>query len=137
MDELNKFSKRFKRYTNLGTSAGSIALNLLSSKFFSSDDNKSAEDLSKILGNLKGPIMKIAQLLSTVPDLLPKEYSHELAKLQSSAPPMGWNFVKRRMRKELGLEWSEIFDFFDKGLCFDTCPLFIGTVLNACLFFNA
>jgi len=114
MDELNKFSKRFKRYTNLGTSAGSIALNLLSSKFFSSDDNKSAEDLSKILGNLKGPIMKIAQLLSTVPDLLPKEYSHELAKLQSSAPPMGWNFVKRRMRKELGLEWSEIFDFFDK-----------------------
>ena len=33
--------------------------------------------------------MKIAQLLSTVPDLLPKEYSEQLTKLQSSAPPMG------------------------------------------------
>ena len=43
--------------------------------------------------------MKIAQLLSTVPDLLPKEYSEQLTKLQSSAPPMGWNFVKRRMKK--------------------------------------
>ena len=46
--------------------------------------------------------MKIAQLLSTVPDLLPEEYTKELSKLQSSAPPMGWNFVKRRMKNELG-----------------------------------
>ena len=29
---------------------------------------KNAEDLTYILGNLKGPIMKIAQLASTVPD---------------------------------------------------------------------
>ena len=36
--------------------------------------------------------MKIAQL--PVPDLLPEEYTKELTKLQSSAPPMGWNFVK-------------------------------------------
>ena len=40
--------------------------------------------------------MKIAQLLSTVPDLLPREYAIELTKLQSSAPPMGWNFVKKK-----------------------------------------
>ena len=58
--------------------------------------------------------MKIAQLLSTVPDLLPKEYSEQLTKLQSSAPPMGWNFVKRRMKKELGNNWETLFDFFDK-----------------------
>ena len=32
MDELNKFSKRFKRYTNLGASAGNLAINFLSSK---------------------------------------------------------------------------------------------------------
>ena len=58
--------------------------------------------------------MKIAQLLSTVPDLLPREYAIELTKLQSSAPPMGWNFVKRRMTKELGFNWIEKFDDFDK-----------------------
>ena len=34
MDELNKFSKRFKRYANLGTSAGSLAINFLGSKIF-------------------------------------------------------------------------------------------------------
>ena len=46
--------------------------------------------------------MKIAlKLLSTVPDLLPREYAIELTKLQSSAPPMGWNFVKRRMTRNL------------------------------------
>ena len=114
MDELNKFSKRFKRYTDLGTSAGSIALNFIGTKVFNKEHKKNAEDLTKILGNLKGPIMKIAQLLSTVPDLLPQEYITELTKLQSSAPPMGWNFVKRRMRSELGVDWEKKFIFFDK-----------------------
>ena len=113
MDELNKFTKRFKRYTNLGTSAGSIALNFIGTKIFNKEHQQNAENLTKILGNLKGPIMKIAQLLSTVPDLLPKEYIEELTKLQSSAPLMGWNFVKRRMKSELGEKWQEKFDFFD------------------------
>ena len=49
--------------------------------------------------------MKIAQLISTVPDILPHEYVTELTKLQSNAPPMGWNFVKGGMRNELGHNW--------------------------------
>ena len=36
-------------------------------------------------------------------------------KLQSSAPPMGWNFVKRRMTKELGVDWiQKKFEVFEK-----------------------
>ena len=31
--------------------------------------------------------MKVAQLLSTIPEALPKEYARELAQLQSQAPP--------------------------------------------------
>ena len=93
----NKFSKRFKRYTDLGTSAGSLAVKFLGTKILGKEKSKNAENLGYVLGNLKGPIMKIAQLASTVPDLLPPEYSQELTKLQSNAPPMGWNFVKRRM----------------------------------------
>ena len=58
--------------------------------------------------------MKIAQLASTVPDLLPPEYSEELTKLQSNAPPMGWNFVKRRMNNELGFGWQKKFNSFEK-----------------------
>ena len=114
MDELNKFSKRIKRYASLGTSASSFALNFVGTKFFNKENQDNAEELTRVLGNLKGPIMKIAQLLSTVPDLLPKEYSMELTKLQSSAPPMGWNFIKRRMTKELGIDWIKKFDSFEK-----------------------
>ena len=114
MDELNKFSKRVKRYASLGTSASSLAFNFIGSKLFNKEDQDNAEELTRVLGNLKGPIMKIAQLLSTVPDLLPREYAIELTKLQSSAPPMGWNFVKRRMTKELGNNWAQRFKDFDK-----------------------
>ncbi len=53
--------------------------------------------------------MKVAQLLATIPDALPPEYAAELAKLQSEAPPMGWAFVKRRMRAELGADWQAKF----------------------------
>ena len=114
MDEINKFSKRIARYANLGTSAGSIALKFLGTRLLNKEHEKNAEDLKNILGSLKGPIMKIAQLLSTVPDLLPEEYVNELTKLQSNAPPMGWNFVKRRMKNELGFDWLDSFDSFEK-----------------------
>ena len=50
--------------------------------------------------------MKVAQFLSTVPDALPAEYAEELAQLQANAPPMGWNFVRRRMASELGPDWQ-------------------------------
>ena len=57
--------------------------------------------------------MKVAQLLATVPDMLPPEYAEELSKLQSEAPPMGAAFVKRRMMAELGIDWRKRFREFD------------------------
>ena len=114
MEDVNKFSKRFKRYTDLGTSAGSLAVKFLGTKILGKEKSKNAENLGYVLGNLKGPIMKIAQLASTVPDLLPPEYSQELTKLQSNAPPMGWNFVKRRMNNELGTSWQAKFNSFER-----------------------
>ncbi|MBY0335079.1 MAG: AarF/ABC1/UbiB kinase family protein [Acetobacteraceae bacterium] len=76
------------------------------------DKNAHAEDLKAVLGGLKGPMMKVAQFLSTVPDALPEEYARELATLQSNAPPMGWAFVKRRMSSELGPAWQSRFASF-------------------------
>ncbi|HUZ34313.1 MAG TPA: AarF/UbiB family protein, partial [Xanthobacteraceae bacterium] len=69
--------------------------------------------LSSALGRLKGPLMKVAQLMATIPDLLPPEYAVELQKLQSEAPPMGWAFVKRRMTAELGPDWQSKFASFE------------------------
>jgi predicted unusual protein kinase regulating ubiquinone biosynthesis (AarF/ABC1/UbiB family) len=57
--------------------------------------------------------MKVAQLLATVPDLVPPEYAAELQKLQSEAPAMGAAFVKRRMAAELGPDWQGRFGSFD------------------------
>ena len=72
-----------------------------------------AAALAQALGGLKGPIMKVAQLLATIPDVLPPEYAAELQKLQSEAPPMGAAFVKRRMQAELGPDWQKRFGSFD------------------------
>jgi death-on-curing family protein len=78
------------------------------------DREKNAADLTRALGGLKGPIMKVAQLLATIPEVLPPEYVAELQKLQSEAPPMGPAFVKRRMMAELGPDWEKRFATFDK-----------------------
>ncbi len=115
MDEKNKLTKRIKRYADLSTSAGMMALKFAGSKILSSEKSKTAVDITEILGDLKGPIMKIAQLLSTVPDLLPPHYARALSQLQSNAPSMGWNFVKRRMRSELGDNWQQKFKAFEKS----------------------
>ena len=71
-------------------------------------------ELTELLGNLKGPIMKVAQILATIPDALPKEYSEQLSKLQAEAPSMNWLFVKRRMKNELGNDWLNSFHSFEK-----------------------
>ena len=77
------------------------------------DRGRSAAELAAALGGLKGPIMKVAQLMATIPDALPAEYATELMKLQSDAPPMGWAFVKRRMAAELGPAWLSKFSSFE------------------------
>jgi predicted unusual protein kinase regulating ubiquinone biosynthesis (AarF/ABC1/UbiB family) len=59
--------------------------------------------------------MKVAQLLATIPDALPKEYAQELVQLQANAPPMGWPFVRRRMAGELGPDWQSRFRDFERA----------------------
>jgi predicted unusual protein kinase regulating ubiquinone biosynthesis (AarF/ABC1/UbiB family) len=113
--EANRFSARAARYARVGTNVGSVAAKLAASRLLglSLDRGKNAAQLTAALGGLKGPIMKVAQLMATVPDLLPPEYVEELQKLQSEAPPMGWAFVKRRMMAELGAGWQEKFAEFE------------------------
>ncbi len=68
--------------------------------------------LREALGGLKGPLMKVAQLVAAIPDLLPPSYAAELATLQADAPPMNWSFVQRRMATELGADWQDHFQSF-------------------------
>ena len=114
-DEENRLSARAARYMRVGTNVGVVAARVAGSRLFGYelDRSKNAADLAAALGGLKGPIMKAAQLLSTIPEALPPEYARELAQLQSAAPPMGPAFVRRRMLAELGPDWQSRFRSFE------------------------
>jgi predicted unusual protein kinase regulating ubiquinone biosynthesis (AarF/ABC1/UbiB family) len=113
--EKNRFSARARRYAKVGTSVGGVAARMAGERVLGRTPNRAgnAIALTAALGGLKGPIMKVAQLLATIPDALPPEYANELIKLQSQAPPMGWAFVKRRMQAELGPDWQKKFSDFE------------------------
>ncbi|MGE7469512.1 ABC1 kinase family protein [Bosea sp. NPDC003192] len=113
--EANRFSARAARYARVGANVGGVAARIAGTKLFGLEGRNAtnAEALAKALGGLKGPLMKVAQLVATIPDVVPPEYAAELQKLQSEAPPMGAAFVKRRMQAELGAAWRERFAEFD------------------------
>jgi predicted unusual protein kinase regulating ubiquinone biosynthesis (AarF/ABC1/UbiB family) len=113
--EKNRFTARARRYARVGKNVGGVAAKMAGARFLGLDldRGKNAIALAAALGGLKGPIMKVAQLMSTIPEALPAEYAVELAKLQSEAPPMGWPFVKRRMTAELGADWEAKFAEFE------------------------
>lgn len=119
-DEGPSLGGRLGRYARVGASVGGLAARLAGERYLglSLDRDKHASELKRALGGLKGPLMKAAQLLSTIPDALPPEYARELAQLQANAPAMGWSFVKRRMATELGPDWPARFRHFDKEASF-------------------
>ena len=113
--ERNRLTGRLARYARVGTGMSGVAARMIGSRAFGLeiDRGANAAELARALGGLKGPIMKVAQLLSTIPDAIPPEYAAELSQLQADAPPMGWAFVKRRMSAELGANWQKRFKSFD------------------------
>ena len=113
--ERNRLTARMQRYGKVGANVGSVAARIAGRRLFGLDPerDKDAASLAAALGGLKGPIMKVAQLLATIPEALPAEYAAELGQLQSQAPPMGWPFVRRRMAAELGADWEAKFASFE------------------------
>jgi predicted unusual protein kinase regulating ubiquinone biosynthesis (AarF/ABC1/UbiB family) len=115
--EENSLGGRVRRYARVGTTVGGLAARFAGGRVLGLDLDRGdhATQLKLALGNLKGPLMKVAQIVATVPDALPDEYITELAQLQTNAPPMGWAFVKRRMISELGSDWQNLFSDFEHG----------------------
>ncbi|MET9374661.1 AarF/ABC1/UbiB kinase family protein [Streptomyces sp. NPDC002992] len=80
---------------------------------------RTAEQLFKVLGELKGGAMKLGQALSVFESALPEEvagpYRAALTKLQEAAPPMPTRTVHGVLEERLGAEWREMFlEFEDK-----------------------
>ncbi|MBD25836.1 MAG: ABC transporter ATP-binding protein [Candidatus Marinimicrobia bacterium] len=111
----NSLRGRVKRYAQVGSAIGGFAVRNMGARIAGPLDNaKDAEELKKALGGLKGPFMKVAQILASIPEVIPPEYAQELAQLQANAPHMGWPFVKRRMTSELGPNWKSRFISFER-----------------------
>lgn len=84
---------------------------------FADLQEKTAEQVFKVLGELKGGAMKFGQALSVFEAALPEEiakpYRETLTKLQESAPPLPARVVHKVLAKELGEDWRDNFASFD------------------------
>ncbi|MFJ2606018.1 ABC1 kinase family protein [Streptomyces sp. NPDC087425] len=79
---------------------------------------RTAEQLFKVLGELKGGAMKFGQALSVFESALPEEvagpYRAALTKLQEAAPPMPTRTVHAVLEERLGEEWRTLFLEFEE-----------------------
>ena len=78
--EAKSLTKQLTRYAKVGGVVGKLATKLASQRYLGVklDKEKHASEIRAALGSIKGPLMKVAQLSATIPDLLPDEYAKEL-----------------------------------------------------------
>jgi predicted unusual protein kinase regulating ubiquinone biosynthesis (AarF/ABC1/UbiB family) len=78
---------------------------------------RTADQVFRVLGELKGGAMKLGQALSIFEAALPPElaepYRATLTRLQESAPPLPAATVHRVLAADLGDDWRDLFDSFD------------------------
>jgi predicted unusual protein kinase regulating ubiquinone biosynthesis (AarF/ABC1/UbiB family) len=78
---------------------------------------RTAEQLFTVLGELKGGAMKVGQALSVFESALPEQmaapYRATLTRLQDAAPPMSSTVVHDMLARELGADWRTRFERFD------------------------
>ncbi|HEY1614931.1 MAG TPA: AarF/ABC1/UbiB kinase family protein [Rhizomicrobium sp.] len=115
-DDENGIARRFSRFARVsagltGVAARGAGRALAGTRIVS---ERNAADLVTVLGKLRGPVMKVAQFVATVPGVLPQDVAAQLLTLQANAPPMGASFVRRRMIAELGPDWEKKFRRFDR-----------------------
>lgn len=114
-DEASNVFDRLKRYAGVTTGVAGVALRGAGRWLGGRNplDVANAADLARVLGSLRGPLMKVGQVAGSLPDVLPADFAAELAKLQANAPEMGVAMVRRRMAAELGRDWQAKFKSFD------------------------
>ncbi|WP_034920740.1 ABC1 kinase family protein [Gillisia sp. CAL575] len=76
--------------------------------------DQSPEELVEDLKNMGPTYIKLGQLLSTRPDLLPDSYLEALASLQDDVPPIEYSTVQEIVEEEIGIRISKAFTSFDE-----------------------
>jgi len=119
--------KSLTRLWALGSMQAKIAVGYLAYALRSSFINKTEKQKAlnethlnaalKLLGTmgyLRGAVMKVGQLLSNMPHIVPEEMIDTLERLQFEAPPMHYSLIREVFLDEFGKEPHEIFASFDK-----------------------
>jgi predicted unusual protein kinase regulating ubiquinone biosynthesis (AarF/ABC1/UbiB family) len=75
---------------------------------------ETAKSALATMGNMKGALMKLGQIVSFMDDTMPAAYKEHLSKLQSQAPPMDYDVVVRVIHEELGKDPERVFARFDE-----------------------
>jgi predicted unusual protein kinase regulating ubiquinone biosynthesis (AarF/ABC1/UbiB family) len=73
---------------------------------------RTAEQVLDVMGEMKGALMKIGQLMSFIDTGLPEPFRQALAGLQADAPPMAYELVEQVVAAELGAGPQEVFADF-------------------------
>ena len=73
---------------------------------------RTAEDVTRTMGEMKGAVMKVGQVLSLMSGVLPEEMASQLATLQSNAPPMSYDLVRQVFEQEYGESPEHVFRKF-------------------------
>lgn len=126
-DPDEKVPGRLLRTLKTGLLGSSVASSYLGGKLldrFRNDGTRAEVELQRHLQNakriadtmkeLRGPMMKVGQLLSTHAEALPGEYGEVLRSLQSSAPPMSYATIRDVIEMDLGGTPEELFAEFSR-----------------------
>ena len=75
---------------------------------------RTAEDVTRTMGDMKGAVMKIGQVLSLMSGVLPDEMAGQLASLQSNAPPMAYELVEEVFQRAYGCSPQRLFRHIER-----------------------
>ncbi len=76
---------------------------------------QSAEEVARVLGELKGALMKVGQIMSLTTEALPPAARAALSSLRRAAPPMTFDLARGVLESELGGDLSTVFRRFDEA----------------------
>jgi len=118
---------RLSRFLKLGGLTSKVGASYLGQKIkgaFVSDETRAtslvranvrnAQRIVKTLGELKGSVMKLGQMMSLQADVLPREMTEILTRLQKEAPPVEIAVIRRQIERELGQPPEQAFARFDE-----------------------
>ena len=108
--------KRNKRFREIVRVLGTYGFgHVINTKFRAEKVKKDPENLRLVFEELGPTFIKIGQILSTRPDILPPEYITELSKLQDSAPSFSFDTVREIIEADLGKDINQLFSSIDKN----------------------